>query len=559
MSETISKTLSANLQAVIAANRGLAERLCLPVGNDHVQPDPDGTVRYRRHKTWHPLNLSAKQCDEAIAGVEADDDVLLFGLGTGDLLQRLLERCSKGTVAAWERDPWLLRQVLEQRDYGKLIRSGRLIFSLGIDILDFVPALKLGGKLVTHPLLGQVYDNELRLLRDGRGERAALLCEGGLLVDDMAAALRDEGYSVATWDISALAPDELMHTASRLQPQLVASINYSHGLAEACEDAKLPLLVWEIDPATDAIQKTHATSTSHIFTYRAAQQKAYRDAGFPRVEYLPLAANCKRRQPVKLQDSELDRYGSRISFVGSSMVSQGEQFRARFVQLYQIWRGGDSATAEEEATTLMAGILELQSEDWSDYRIPQLVDEHLSRFAADMASQDPADHPTVLLAEMAAADKRLAVTANLGQVEIAVWGDEGWKCTEEYGVRYMGPAGHRDELNRIYSGSTINLDIGRIYQSDIVTMRVFDALACGGFVLAEHSEPLAEMLDIGSEIESYASLEELLQKVEHYLEHPEEARAIAQRGMERVRRDHTIVGRLRYMLSAAGLPAAESH
>ncbi len=559
MSETISKTLSANLQAVIAANRGLAERLCLPVGNDHVQPDPDGTVRYRRHKTWHPLNLSAEQCDEAIAGVEADDDVLLFGLGTGDLLQRLLERCSKGTVAAWERDPWLLRQVLEQRDYGKLIRSGRLIFSLGIDILDFVPALKLGGKLVTHPLLGQVYDNELRLLRDGRGERAALLCEGGLLVDDMAAALRDEGYSVATWDISALAPDELMHTASRLQPQLVASINYSHGLAEACEDAKLPLLVWEIDPATDAIQKTHATSTSHIFTYRAAQQKAYRDAGFPRVEYLPLAANCKRRQPVKLQDSELDRYGSRISFVGSSMVSQGEQFRARFVQLYQIWRGGDSATAEEEATTLMAGILELQSEDWSDYRIPQLVDEHLSRFAADMASQDPADHPTVLLAEMAAADKRLAVTANLGQVEIAVWGDEGWKCTEEYGVRYMGPAGHRDELNRIYSGSTINLDIGRIYQSDIVTMRVFDALACGGFVLAEHSEPLAEMLDIGSEIESYASLEELLQKVEHYLEHPEEARAIAQRGMERVRRDHTIVGRLRYMLSAAGLPAAESH
>jgi len=123
----------------------------------------------------------------------------------------------------------------------------------------------------------------------------------------------------------------------------------------------------------------------------------------------------------------------------------------------------------------------------------------------------------------------------------------------------MGPAGHRDELNRIYSGSTINLDIGRIYQSDIVTMRVFDALACGGFVLAEHSEPLAEMLEIGSEVESYRSLEELLQKVEHYLEHPEEARAIAQRGMERVRRDHTIVGRLRYMLAAAGLREAANH
>ena len=124
---------------------------------------------------------------------------------------------------------------------------------------------------------------------------------------------------------------------------------------------------------------------------------------------------------------------------------------------------------------------------------------------------------------------------------------------------YMGPAGHREELNRIYSNSLINLDIGRIYQSDIVTMRVFDVLACGGFILTEHCEALSEVFDIGSEVESYSSMDEMIQKIEHYLEHPDEARAIGERGRQRVLRDHSIASRVRYMLSAAGLRDAANN
>lgn len=558
MTAVLSNTLKANLQAILGANPSLAERICLPVDSDHVRTEADGSVQYRRHKTWHPLQVSNEQCLELLAAVDGDIDVVLFGLGTGELLDRLLRHCSKARVAAWDRDPWLLRQVLERRDYSDLIKQGRLIFALGMDILDYVPALKLGGQMVAHPLLAQVYPNELRLLHEGRGERAALVCDGGLLVDDLTDALRTEGYSVATWNISRLAPDELMHTVQRLSPQLVAAINYSHGLAEACQDAELPLLVWEIDPATDEIEKTEATRTSHIFTHRATQQEAYKSAGFPRVQYLPLAANCDRRHPVDVDAAEFDRYRAGISFVGNSMAALGNQYRDRFTELYRTWRGGDPA-ADEDAEVLISGVLQLQAADWSSYRVPALVQDHLADFAEAMSTQDPSDHPTVLLGEVAAADKRLTFIANLGQVGIAVWGDEGWKDTEEYGTRYMGPAGHRDELNRIYSGSTINLDIGRIYQSDIVTMRVFDALACGGFVLAEHSEALTEVFEVGSEVESYTGLEEMLQKVEHYLEHPDEARAIAERGMARVRRDHTVTGRLRYMLSEAGLRQAANH
>ncbi len=554
----LSANLKANLQALLARNPGLAERLCLPVESDHVRKEQDGSTSYLRHKTWLPLDLSDEQLSTAMEGIDPEVDVILFGLGTGDLLDRTIKHSKKASIAAWEHDPWLLREVLERRDYSKLIRKGQLLFILGMDLLDLVPALKMGGQLITHPLFEQIYDNELRLLRQGRGEKAALVCSGGLFVDDISEALRDEGYSTATWSINQFAEEELNHTATRLQPSLVAAINYSHGLAEACEDAGLPLLVWEIDPSTDKLKPTKASVSTNIFTYRSKQQEEYRNAGFAKVQYLPLAANTQRRQPIDLDASQLDRYSNTISFVGNSMVEQGQRFRSRFVELYSNWRG-DSSETVDEANQFITTILSAQSEEWCSYKIPELVQEHLSKFAQAMDFLDPEDHPTVLLSEMAAADKRLTFLANLGQVEIAVWGDEGWNDLTEYGCKYMGPAGHRDELNLIYSGSTINLDINRIYQSDIVTMRVFDALACGGFVLTEHCEALSEAFEVGSEIESYRTFEEMIAKIEHYMEHPDEARVIAERGMARVHRDHTIASRMRYMLTSSGLRDAANH
>jgi spore maturation protein CgeB len=79
-------------------------------------------------------------------------------------------------------------------------------------------------------------------------------------------------------------------------------------------------------------------------------------------------------------------------------------------------------------------------------------------------------------------------------------------------------------------------------------MRVFDILACRGFVLAAHSDALAELFDIGSEVDSWRTAEELEEKVAWYLKNPDTAISIAKRGHERVLKDHTIQIRLRKML-----------
>ena len=110
---------------------------------------------------------------------------------------------------------------------------------------------------------------------------------------------------------------------------------------------------------------------------------------------------------------------------------------------------------------------------------------------------------------------------------------------------------HYFETTKIYNATRINIDIGRIYQSDIVTLRVFDVLACGGFLLAERSDDLLELFEPGVEVECYATLAELEDKVVYYLEHPEQAAALAGRGREAMCARHRIRDRVSRMLAVA--------
>jgi spore maturation protein CgeB len=159
----------------------------------------------------------------------------------------------------------------------------------------------------------------------------------------------------------------------------------------------------------------------------------------------------------------------------------------------------------------------------------------------------------MLVAETSAMNRRLKIVSGLSQYGINVWGDEGWEKIAGRGVIYRGYAGHRRELVNIYNASGINLDVNRLFQRHIVPMRVFDVLACRGFMLAEHSRALADLFDIGREIISYRSVKELHDHVNHYLGDPGSRREIAAAGMEAVIKRHGMESRVACMLEIAGL------
>ena len=78
-------------------------------------------------------------------------------------------------------------------------------------------------------------------------------------------------------------------------------------------------------------------------------------------------------------------------------------------------------------------------------------------------------------------------------------------------------------------------------------------MACGGFLLAAHSEELESLFEVGVEVESWSTRAELVAKVQHYLAHPEEARQVAERGRQAVNARHRVAHRVDQMVAASGI------
>jgi len=130
---------------------------------------------------------------------------------------------------------------------------------------------------------------------------------------------------------------------------------------------------------------------------------------------------------------------------------------------------------------------------------------------------------------------------------VAVWGDAGWT---DYHPHYRGPADHGGQLTQIYCASAVNLDIPRLYQRQTVTMRIFDILACGGFLLAERSDAMEAVFTEDVHLAYYDSHETLPDLIARWVSDPVGRRKIAVAGRAEVLAKHQIEHRVAVTLQA---------
>lgn len=544
--------LQKNLVALNAVDPALCERLCWATEGTLTRTQ-DGALLYRIHRHWHVLEPAPDEARRLVEALDPGRPALLVGAGGGQLLQVLLEQREPEPVVAWERDPWLLSLCLQQIDCAEALSSGRLRLVLGADLLDLGPPSREFAVL-SHPVLGPVYQRELAFFEGAPHRHVALLRSGALFVDDLARALEQAGYGIYTADTEGLCAEELRLLVRRSGAEVLAAINYQHYLAEFCQAEGLTLICWEIDPSLEVPRPPDGpTDRAFLFSYRQASAELYREAGFAHAEYLPLAADVQRRRPEDLTDEVRARYTEPVTFVGASMVEDARDQLAEFARRYVEYAGGgDEALAECQRRLTL--INEAQRQDFSRYVVGDLLREQFPGFWAHAAATEPYLDLEMMAAQAAAAEKRIAYVSALAPLGIKVWGDAGWELAAAAGARYAGRmAQHHEELSRIYQCSAINLDVGRAYQADMVTMRVFDTLACGGFLLTEHSDELAELLEPGVEVATYRDVGELRQRAAYYLENPEEAREVARRGREAVILRHNMRDRMQHIFRSAGL------
>ena len=360
--------LAKNLRSLARCDGRLAARLCLPSSSDHLVGEPP---QLHHHRSVFSLVVSDKWLSQNLTDVSGEVQVL--GIGLGEVVDACLRQGC--TVMAWERDPALVRAALNRWDWAVAIQNGRLRLAMGVDIIDLPKA----AVQLEHPVLRHLYGKELAYLSAKADAPRALVCRGGLFVDDVSAALVENGFAVYPWDIHHLSEQELDRVVERIDPEVILAINYTPGLAEACHRLGRPLVIWEIDPSTDHVRRCQSpTSHVRVFTYRRAHISEFHSAGFRHVSGMPLAANIHRRVPAA-EPSAPCASKDALCFVGASMADLAQQYRHAFFERWVQYSGSDS-DARTSAATMLDEILAVQRGLGGEYEIPRLMRERFGPF-----------------------------------------------------------------------------------------------------------------------------------------------------------------------------------
>jgi spore maturation protein CgeB len=147
---------------------------------------------------------------------------------------------------------------------------------------------------------------------------------------------------------------------------------------------------------------------------------------------------------------------------------------------------------------------------------------------------------------------RQEILQNLTRLDVKLWGFRPDWMVDRLPGQFKGRYVHGDDKVRATLAARICLNTLHYAEVDSLNCRAFEIAGCGGFQLVTSVAVVPEHFKADEEIVVFRNIEELTEKVRHYLQHPEAASAIAERGRLRAHRDHTYEHRLRDILTIAG-------
>jgi hypothetical protein len=134
----------------------------------------------------------------------------------------------------------------------------------------------------------------------------------------------------------------------------------------------------------------------------------------------------------------------------------------------------------------------------------------------------------------------------VARAPIEVWGYalDGWPADSPLRRGYRGEAWGLDMYRLLHSAKiSINrhIEVAGDYANN---MRLFESTGVGAMLLTDAKRNLDELFEPGKEVVAYDGVDDLVAKVNYYLEHDGERAAIAEAGQKRTLTEHTYSSRM---------------
>jgi spore maturation protein CgeB len=508
-----------NLRELEAADRPLAERVRNAArGADlAVVPSKAGPPSLKiggsaLHSVYDPAREAREWAEHHRVDVESASSIAVLGFGLGYHVEELLRGTEK-PVTVFEPRIDVLRAALESRDLSPILSRAR-IFAEGDDLALPAPGRTLA--ILRHPpsvrLDPAAFEDIARRLEvihaAAKGLRIAVVGPfyGGSLpvAGYCAAALRNLGHEVEFIDNGVIGETFL-------------SID---GITKSA-------------PHRDILRMKYREFASEAAMARIVPFRPDVVLVLAQAPLLDSSLACLREQGIATAFWFVEDFRH---------MGYWRDTASKYDYFFAIQEGGFLDRLREAGARNVAFLPMAASP--GIHRRMTLSPEEASEFGSDVSFVGAGYY------------NRRRLFEGLVDLDFRVWGNEWGGCPALKGIlQRKGARVDTEDIVKVFNASRININLhsssyheGVNPDGDFVNPRTFEIAACGAFQLVDRRSGLAGLFRIGEEVACFESLRELRGGIAHYLSHPEERKAVAERGRLRVLRDHTYERRMEAMI-----------
>lgn len=340
--------------------------------------------------------------------------------------------------------------------------------------------------------------------------------------------------------------DAVVMGMEKSNADIIFSINYYPALSEIARVYKLLYYSWIVDaPVLELYSKTIKNRCNRVFIFDSELYREISVYNPYNIFYLPLAADCDFYQNAirNASLSDVEKYTHNITFVDSLYTEKCPYDKVK--------------NLSPKISGYLHGIMKAQEKIYGYYFVEELLsDELVDEFVKNYDGYYLAGEEDLLTKKRTLAQFYIGnkITA-MERVDTFKYLSEKFEVdiytasdTKEIPkLKNHGTIMTHTKMPIVFNKSTINLNPTSKPIRSGIPLRIFDLLACEGFVLCNYQSDLLNEFLPGEELDIYSSIEELEEKIRYYLSHTDVCREIAHNGYEKVSKRHTYPLRLEQM------------
>ena len=397
---------------------------------------------------------------------------------------------------------------------------------------------------------------------------------------DIKDAFADEGHQVVCFPFSnkdarrdAEIESDLAKKLHETVPDAVFSFNYFPLISNVCKREGLPYISWIYDsPYVMLYSYTAINPCNTIYVFDRALCREFNEAGIKTVRYLPMAANTDRLDRLDpfpanpaIRDTDSIHAVSQasaprsshavpqipscpylydVSFVGS-LYTESHNFFDRMENLSEYTKG--------YLEGLMEAQMHVQGCNFIQESLSPIMEELYQSLPMDpnpdgVESREYLYAQYVINRKITGLERTDLIAAITKRHTLDLFTHDA--AFHMPNLRNHGTVSYYEQMPLVFRHSRINLNISLRSIKSGIPLRAFDIMGSGGFLLSNFQADFLDAFTPGEDFVYYESEEDLLQKIDYYLDHEDERAAIAKNGHDKVAAAHTFRHRVREMLNA---------